>query len=114
MEEQGLWRLRVVMAAMDTSTVRSADNERCGILVARAVSHFGQFIGDLVEGWKDVIGKLNLANWLKPFLGDPDAKANDALLGERRIKAARFAILFLQACCHPKDASKGARIFAKD
>jgi hypothetical protein len=53
---------------------------------ALAVSEFGGFVNDLVEGREDIIGELDLRDWFHALRCRTNGEAHDSLFCQRGIE----------------------------
>ena len=113
MAEVGLTRLAVVVTAANAAAVRGADHHRAGVFAAGAVPHLRGFADDLVEARVDEVEELDLGDRAHAVEGHADAGAENATLAERRVEAAGFAELFVQAHGGAKDPALLADVFAE-
>ena len=89
--EVGLGRLGVVLDRADAAAEGDADGQRHGHPALVAVAHLGHLRDDLVEGRVDEPVELDLADRPVPAHGQPDRRADDAGLGQRRVDDAAVA-----------------------
>ena len=79
----GFWAFAVVFNRTDSATKRHADNDWHLNEAFRAVGHFGQLGGDLVEGRKNEAVELNLNYRAVAAHGQTNSGSNDAGFGNR-------------------------------
>ncbi|MNY35608.1 hypothetical protein D3C86_1700280 [compost metagenome] len=114
MGEVGLVGLRVVVAAADAAAVGGADDDRAGVLPARAVAELRHLVDDLVDGREDVVHELDLGDRAQAVEGHADGGADDAGLGEGGVDDPVLAELLLQADGGAEDAAELAHVLAHD
>lgn len=97
----------MVVRAVTNCTVWSSDGQGAAvILVSRSVSVLRRFVHDLIEGWEDVVGELDLGDYSCTSGGHSDTEANNALLTERGVEYSVSSILFVETKRAPKNTSK--------
>ena len=96
---EGLDRLRVVKRSVDTAAAWGPDHQGAAERSVGAVSHPCCLRNDLVEGWVDEIGELDLCHGQQSSKRHPYRDADDRRLGQGRIDDASFTEFL-----HPADA----------
>src|SRR5574341_422632 len=109
-DEEGLRRLRVVVATPDPTAVRRADHERAAEAAPGAVPVLGGLVHDLVDRREDEVGELDLRHGLEPVDRHPHRGPDDPALGERRVDHALGAELGLEPLRGAEDAAEPADV----
>jgi hypothetical protein len=71
-----------------------------------SVAEFAGFIDDLIKCREDIIGELDLDNWLPSFRRRTNSGSDNALLRQRGIEDSLGSKLVLKPTCAAKDPSK--------
>ena len=112
--EEGLDRLAVIERAMDAAAIRSPDGDRAAERAVGSIAQARRLADDLVEGWKDEVGELDLRHRSQPVDGGPDGRAHDQRLAERRVHHAVAAELGEEPVGGQEDAALQADVLAQD
>lgn len=80
---------------------------------SRSVPILGCFVVDLIKGWEDVVGKLNLSNWPHPLSCCTYGEPYESLLAEWCVENALGAKICGKIHCAAKHTSK-LDVFTKD
>ena len=111
--EIGFGTLRVVESPMADGAPSCPDGEFSAIeLVSASVSVFGCLVHELVKSRENVVCELDLRD--RPIAGycQPNAKASNALLTERRVEHPSFAKFVLKSDCATENTAE-CHVFAK-
>src|ERR1700722_10354699 len=111
--EQGLGTLAMRLPAIDAAAARHADHDRSEELAARAVAQPRRLRHDLVVAGIDIVGELDLGDHPKPIGAHADRHAHDSGFVDRRVEAARLAILALQPIGAAKHAAEIADVLTE-
>ncbi len=114
MAEKGLDGLRMIKPAADTPAIGRAYQHRHGKLTIGAIAETRGFAHNLVERWKDEIGKLNFADRAHAIQRHANADRNDGQLRERAVYHPIRAELIEQALGGAEYAAAWANVFARD
>src|SRR5579863_5606316 len=105
MGENRLDALAVRLAAKDAAAAWRAHGDRRGEIASRAIAD-ARRLGDQLVGRRiDVVGELDLDDRPQSIGAHPDRDAEHPALGDRRVKDALLAVLFLEAVRDPEDAA---------
>ena len=105
--EVRLRRLGVIQSAVSNRSAWSTEHNSSTVeQVARPVAVLGSFVHDLIEGWEDVVGKLDLSDAPVPHSGVPNRKSGNALLTQRGVEDTVVAELFSQAVTASEDSTE--------
>ncbi|MNE80696.1 hypothetical protein D3C80_1772910 [compost metagenome] len=85
------------LPAVDAATARHAHGHRGDELAGRTVAQARRLRDDLVGSRVEVVGELDLHHRPQAVGAHAHGSADDATLGDRRIKHPRSAVLGLQA-----------------
>ena len=113
MGEDRFRALAVGLAAEDAAAIGRAHRHRRREIAGRAIADARGFRHDLVEGGIDVVGELDFDHRAQTVSAHADGRRHDAALADRRIEAAREAVLLLQAFGHAEHAAEIADILAE-
>ena len=111
---EGLDRLRVVEAAVDSAAERRPDDDRDRPVAVGPVAGARRLADDLVEGGVDEVRELDLGDGDEAVQGGADGDADDGRLGQRGVQHARLAKAGVEAVGRPEHAALLAHVLAHD
>src|SRR3954470_4040570 len=97
----------------DAAAIRRADDHRHRPFGSGAIADLGDLADDLVVAGINVVGELDLDQWLQAVARHSDGGRNDAALADRSIEHAGLAELLLEALGDPEDATEIADVLAE-
>src|SRR5690606_30684496 len=112
--KEGLGALAVGLAAEDAATCGHANDHGAGELPRRAVADARRLRHDLIIGRIHVIGELDLDARPQAIGRHADGSTDDTGLVDRRVEAARDAVLLLQALRAAENPPEVAYVLSKN
>lgn len=93
---------------MANPATRHADDEPAEVRATAtfAIPKLGRFVDNLVKGWEDIVGKLDLNDGLHAFCGCSNGHPDHALLSNGGIEDPVTAKLLLESVRASKHATK--------
>jgi hypothetical protein len=113
-EEPVLDRLGMLRAEPRPGPVGHADRDRHADLPAGHVAVLGQLVGDLVEADAGEVGEHDLGQRAQPLDRGADRRADDRLLGDRRVEHPPCAEALVEAVGGLERTAGGADVLADD
>ncbi len=114
MREHGLQAFRVMLGGVNAAAVRHAHHQGQRNAAARAMTHAGHVVRDLIHGGVDEPHELDLRDGAQALARHADGHAGDHAFGERSVLHAILAEFFLQAGGGAEHAAIDADVFTQN